>query len=64
MKNKYILLAGLIPLIVILIGMIWGLILKGFTESSDITVIISTSATGVLIVAFLFTIKHILTKIK
>lgn len=64
MKNKTILLIGLIPFVAVILGFAWRLILQGFTEPSDITFIISAIATGGLFVALSFTIKYIFKKSK
>jgi hypothetical protein len=52
-----------IPILVIVVVMLWSLILKGFSSSSDFLVLSSALATGILIVALSFTIKFYLKKL-
>jgi hypothetical protein len=59
-KGKHILLSGLIPIILLIFWFIWGLILDGLSEKSDITVILSVLAIGFIIVVIGFTIKFLI----
>jgi len=52
-----------IPFLVVVVVMLWSLILKGFSSSSDFLVLSSALATGILIVALSFTIKFYLKKL-
>jgi phosphoglycerol transferase MdoB-like AlkP superfamily enzyme len=52
-----------IPFLVVVVVMLWSLILKGFSSSSDFLVLSSASATGILIVALYLTIKFYLKKL-
>jgi len=62
MKTKYIILAGFIPIVIVLFFAVWNLILKGLSEKSDITILISVSAIGFIIVATGLIVKFILKK--
>ena len=64
MKNWHIILAGFIPVTLVILFYIWGLILDGFTEASDITPVLAAIATGGLLVALGFIIKFIIQKFK
>jgi hypothetical protein len=52
-----------IPFLVVVVVMLWSLILKGFSSSSDFLVLSSALATGILIVALCFTINFYLKKL-
>ena len=62
-KNKYILISGMIPISFLLYWFVSELILKGLSEKSDITMVLSVTAIGIIIVAIGFTIKFFTKKV-